>query len=99
MLATAVTAMPDSAPLSASVTLPAINADTSVPGLLAGSSLIVVRLLAPDSTGALFAMTFCANSEVSLRVRSVAVALITVAGQRRSRSASRKSWHFRSRQW
>src|SRR4051794_9807708 len=54
VLTTAVTAMPDKAPASASVTFVEISADTSVPGLLAGSSLIAVRLFAPDSTGALF---------------------------------------------
>ena len=58
-LFTAVTAMPEAAPLSASVTHPAISAETSVPLLLAGSSLIVFRLFAPVSTGAsLIAVTF-----------------------------------------
>ena len=52
LLSTAVTAMPLSAPLSTSLTCPAINADTSVPGLLAAPSLIGARLFAPFSTGA-----------------------------------------------
>ena len=52
LLSTAVTATPRSAALSTSLTCPAISADTSVPALLAASSFIDVRLLAPASTGA-----------------------------------------------
>ena len=52
LLFTVVTAMPAAAALSASVTWPAISADTRVPLSLAGSSLMLFRLFAPASTGA-----------------------------------------------
>ena len=64
LLSTAVTAMPEAAPASASATCPAISADTSVPLLLpeATSSLMLLRLFAPESTGAsLTAPTFTAS--------------------------------------
>ena len=52
-LSTAVTAMPVWGPsTSVTCTGPPISADTSVPGLPDASSRIVVRLLAPASTGA-----------------------------------------------
>src|SRR3954471_22557813 len=54
VLTTPVMAIPDDAPLSASVICPLISADTSVPALLESSSLIPVRLFAPDNTGASF---------------------------------------------
>ncbi len=49
-----VTAMPLKAPGSGSLTMPAIKAETRLPLLFAWSSLIVVKLLAPASTGAVF---------------------------------------------
>ncbi len=52
---TAMTAMPSRAPVSASVTCPEMRSETSVPGLLTGSSEMAVRSLAPLSTGASFA--------------------------------------------
>src|SRR5437667_2821017 len=53
LLSTAVTAMPTGSP-SASVTWPATRAETSVPLLVTSSSLMVVKALAPDRTGASF---------------------------------------------
>src|SRR6476660_8110256 len=80
VLTTAVTAMPDNAPGSLSVTLPAISAETSVPGLLEGSSLVAVKLLAPDRTGAALitvAVNAAENSEVLPDDVSIVVAEIT----------------------
>ena len=56
VLLTAVTAMPDSAPASASLTRPAISADTSVPLSATGSSPMFARSFAPERTGALLLM-------------------------------------------
>src|SRR4051794_40218525 len=53
VLSTRVTAMPESEDGSLSVAFPEINEETSVPVLGDWSSLMVVRLLAPDKTGAL----------------------------------------------
>jgi len=47
-----VTAMPDSAPASWSVTLPTIKADTGVPPLAESFLSMALRLLDPDNTGA-----------------------------------------------
>src|SRR5262249_23676310 len=52
VLSAAVTAIPDRAPKSESVTSPATSADTSVPEFVTSSSLIVVTLFEPDRTGA-----------------------------------------------
>ena len=52
LLTSPVTATPLTAPLSKSVTWPAINVETRSPLLVAWSSLIVAKLLAPDRTGA-----------------------------------------------
>src|SRR6478609_2364432 len=51
VLSTAVTAIPSTA-LSGSLAFPEISAETSVPLLVVGSSLIVVRLFAPERVGA-----------------------------------------------
>ena len=47
-----VIAIPCNAPLSTSVTFPEINVDTALPLFVNASSVIEVKLLAPDSTGA-----------------------------------------------
>ena len=79
---TPVTAMPESAPASTSVMLPAISSDTRVPGLLPVSSSIACRSLALASSGASLTATtpswmLCAalsaipSLTVSTRVRCV----------------------------
>ena len=47
-----VTAMPFTAPVSTSLSLPEIKVETRSPLLLVWSSVIVEKLLAPESTGA-----------------------------------------------
>src|SRR5262245_53654909 len=47
-----VTAMPFTAPASTSLTCPEMSVETRSPLLVVWSSLMVVKLLAPDSTGA-----------------------------------------------
>ena len=63
---TPTTAMPATAPGSASVTQPEIRSDTSVPPLVNASSLIPARSSAPEITGAAFTsfttMTFTTGS-------------------------------------
>src|SRR5439155_458797 len=52
VLSTPVTAMPLTAPVSTSLTCPASSVETRLPPLAVWSSLMVVKLLAPDRTGA-----------------------------------------------
>ena len=56
LLTRPVTAIPFTAPVSTSVTLPAISVETRSPLLVVWSSVIVVKLLAPVSTGASFTL-------------------------------------------
>src|SRR5256714_571125 len=56
LLTRLVTAIPLTAPLSTSVTFPEINVETRSPELVVWSSLIVVKLLAPERTGASFTL-------------------------------------------
>ena len=51
-----VIAIPCNAPLSTSVTFPEINVDTALPLFVNASSVIEVKLLAPNSTGASFTL-------------------------------------------
>src|SRR5262245_32537266 len=52
VLSTAVTPIPVGSPLFVSVTMPEMSDETNVPLLVVLSSLIAVKLFAPDKTGA-----------------------------------------------